>query len=50
MKLSTQLAITNLRKVLHVDLMGQYTLKGKDKIQSDFMCITMIDQTAGLKL
>ncbi len=26
-----------------MDLIGPYTLKGKDKTQIDFMCITMID-------
>ncbi len=26
-----------------MDLIGLYTLKGKDKTQIDFMCITMID-------
>ena len=26
-----------------MDLIGPYTLKGKDKTQTDFMCITMID-------
>ena len=28
-----------------MDLIGPYTLKGKDKTQIDFMCITMIDPT-----
>jgi hypothetical protein len=26
-----------------VDLIGPYTLKGKDKTEIDFMCLTMID-------
>ena len=26
-----------------MDLIGTYTLKGKDKTRIDFMCITMID-------
>ena len=26
-----------------MDLIGPYTLKGKDRTQIDFMCITMID-------
>ena len=26
-----------------MDLIGPYTLKGKDKTQIDFMCVTMID-------
>jgi hypothetical protein len=28
-----------------VDLIGPYTLKGKDKTVTDFMCTTMIDPT-----
>jgi hypothetical protein len=35
--------ITTPRKVLCVDLIGPYTLKGKDKSSIDFMCLTMID-------
>eukprot|EP00804_Cyclotella_cryptica_P007668 CCRYP_015240-RA/>CCRYP_015240-RA protein AED:0.47 eAED:0.47 QI:0/-1/0/1/-1/1/1/0/113 len=43
--------ITNPWEALCVDLIGPYTLKGKDKTQIDFMCVTMIDpQQAGLKL
>jgi hypothetical protein len=30
-------------KALCVDLMGPYTLKGKDGLSIDFMCLTMID-------
>jgi hypothetical protein len=30
-------------KVLCVDLIGPYTLKGKDDSSIDFMCLTMID-------
>ena len=26
-----------------MDLIGPYTLKGKDRTQIDFMCVTMID-------
>ena len=26
-----------------MDLIGPYTLKGKDKTQIDFMCVTIID-------
>ena len=26
-----------------MDLIGPYTLKGKDKTEIDFMCLTMID-------
>eukprot|EP00804_Cyclotella_cryptica_P030697 CCRYP_009120-RA/>CCRYP_009120-RA protein AED:0.35 eAED:0.37 QI:0/0/0/1/0/0/3/0/307 len=42
-KLPTKLAITNTWEALCVDLIGPFTLKGKDKTQIDFMCITMID-------
>ena len=28
-----------------MDLIGPYTLKGKDGTQIDFMCVTMIDLT-----
>ena len=41
-KLPAKLAITNPWEALCVDLIGPYTLKGKDKSQIDFMCITMI--------
>ncbi len=41
--LPTKLAITNPWEALCVDLIGPYTLKGKDKTQIDFMCVTMID-------
>ena len=30
-------------EALCVDLVGPYTLKGKDGTQIDFMCLTMID-------
>ncbi len=42
-KLPTKLAITNLWEAVCVDLIGPYTLKGKDGSQIDFMCVTMID-------
>jgi hypothetical protein len=42
-KLSTQLVITNPWETLCVDLIGPYTLKGKDGTQIDFMCLNMID-------
>ena len=44
-KLPPKLAITTPCEALCVDLIGPYTLKGKDKTQIDFMCITMIDLT-----
>jgi hypothetical protein len=42
-KLRAKLAITTPREALGVDLIGPYTLKGKDKTVIDFMCITMFD-------
>jgi hypothetical protein len=42
-KLPTKLAITTPWEAVCVDLIGPYTLKGKDKTQIDFMCVTMID-------
>ncbi len=42
-KLPTKLAITTPWEAVCVDLIGRYTLKGKDKTQIDFMCVTMID-------
>ncbi len=33
----------NPLEALCVDLIGPYTLRGKDKTQNDFMCITMIN-------
>jgi hypothetical protein len=38
-----RLSIQSLRNVLGVDLIGPYTLKGKDDSQIDFMALTMID-------
>ncbi len=38
-----KLVITTPLKVLCVDLIGPYTLKGKDGSSIDFMCLTMID-------
>ena len=35
--------ITNPWECLCVDLIGPYTLKGKDNLQIDFMALTMID-------
>ncbi len=35
--------ITNLWECLCVDLIGPYTLKGKDNLQIDLMALTMID-------
>ena len=42
-KLPTKFVIRNPWEALCVDLMGPYTLKGKDKTENDLMCLTMID-------
>ena len=42
-KLPTKLVISTPWEALCVDLIGPYTLKGKDGTQIDFMCLTMID-------
>jgi hypothetical protein len=41
--LPPKLVITTPWKALCVDLIGPYTLKGKDGLSFDFMCLTMID-------
>ncbi len=41
--LPPKLVITTPWKALCVDLIGPYTLKGKDESSIDFMCLTMID-------
>ncbi len=41
--LPPKLVITTPWKALCVDLIGPYTLKGKDGLSIDFMCLTMID-------
>jgi hypothetical protein len=41
--LPPKLVITTPRKVLCVDLIGPYTLKGKEGSSIDFMCLTTID-------
>jgi hypothetical protein len=38
-----KLVMMTPRRALCVDLLGPYTLKGKDSISIDFMCLTMID-------
>jgi hypothetical protein len=43
--LPPKLAITTPWKALCVDLIGPYTLKGKDGSSIDFMCLVMIDPT-----
>jgi hypothetical protein len=42
-KLPAKLVIRNPWEALCVDLIGPYTLKGKDGTVIDFMCLTMID-------
>ena len=42
-KLPTKKVITTPWSTLCVDLIGPYTLKGKDGSELDFMCLTMID-------
>eukprot|EP00804_Cyclotella_cryptica_P008076 CCRYP_004575-RA/>CCRYP_004575-RA protein AED:0.32 eAED:0.33 QI:0/0/0/1/0/0/2/0/374 len=42
-KLPTKITITKAWEVLCVDLIGPYTVKGKDGTVIDFMCLTMID-------
>ena len=42
-KLPAKHAIITPWEALCVDLIGPYTLKGKDKTVIDFMCITLID-------
>jgi hypothetical protein len=41
--LPPKLVITTPWKALCVELIGPYTLKGKDGLSIDFMCLTMID-------
>jgi hypothetical protein len=43
--LPPKLVITTPWKALCVDLIGPYTLKGKDGSSIDFMCLNMIDPT-----
>ena len=42
-KLPTKTVVMTPWEVLCVNLIGPYTLKGKDGSQIDFMCLTMID-------
>eukprot|EP00804_Cyclotella_cryptica_P012555 CCRYP_014712-RA/>CCRYP_014712-RA protein AED:0.29 eAED:0.31 QI:0/0/0/1/1/1/2/0/206 len=42
-KLPTKFVVSNPWEVLCVDLIGPYTLKGKDGTEIGFMCVTMID-------
>ncbi len=43
--LPPKLVITTPWKALCVDLIGPYTLRGKNSLNTDFMCLTMIDPT-----
>jgi hypothetical protein len=42
-KLPTKLVVTAPWEALCVDLIGPYTMRGKDGTEIDFMCLTMID-------
>ena len=42
-KMPTKLVVNIPWEYLCVDLIGPYTIKGKDKSELDFMCLTMID-------
>ena len=42
-KLPTKLVVSKPWETLCMDLIGPYTLKGKDSTEIDFMCVTMID-------
>ena len=42
-KLPPKLVITTPWEALCLDLIGPYTIKGKDGSEIDFMCLTMID-------
>ncbi len=42
-KLPTKIAWSRPWKILCVDLIGQYVLKGKDGSEVNFMCLTMMD-------
>jgi hypothetical protein len=47
-KLPAKFAVTNPWEALCVDLIGPYTLKGKDRTQIHFMCVTMINPATSL--
>jgi hypothetical protein len=42
----SKIVISTPREALCVDLVGPYTLKGKDSSSIDFMALTMIDPTS----
>ncbi len=42
-KLTTKLVVLKPWETLCVDLIGPYTLRGKEGTEIDFMCLTMID-------
>ncbi len=48
--LPPKLVITAPCKMLCVDLIGPYTLKGKEGLSIDFVCLTMIDSATSHKL
>ena len=47
-RVPTKLVIAKSWEFLCVDLIGLYTLKGKDGTEVDFMCLTMIDPATSL--
>jgi hypothetical protein len=44
----SKLVIMTPQRALGVDLIKQYTLKGKDNTSINFMCLTMIDPAISL--
>ena len=46
-KLPEKFVVTEPWHTLCVDLIGPYTLKGRDKSEIDFMCLSMIDAATG---
>ena len=46
-KVPTKLVIQSPWEALCVDLIQPYTLKGQDKTEIDFMCLTMTDPSTG---
>ena len=46
-KIPTKYVVETPWHTLCVDLIGLYTIKGKDKTVMDFMCLTIIDPASG---
>ena len=49
-KLPAKLVVSNPWEALCIDLIGPYTLKGKDGTCIDFMCVTMIGPATSYQL